>query len=370
MAEEEPTEFPVAGKHTSPGGYDREWFVDGEHKRFQVLCCVVCDEVAKLGCRTVMPGDNTVGLALTVRRDSCVHLCCWECITRWTKSQYQDRPPHLRNVSLYNFLTSCPQCRLPLSLPAVKLDMTQLALLEIEMVYCKNKSYGCEWTGLFGLHGAGMLEHLTTDCRCHPVECKYRPRDCPRTNQVAQTLHEEKDCPGRPATCPHCSWTTDEAEKLQSHWEDDCVVPVACPRKCWEWAVGKSRAPIPPHVPLPPAYARPGANKNKRNAFPSLPPGAKKPKVEVLPLLEPTRLFLSPSTATVALQTTPSHPVELLPAYPRNEWRRHDKTCPLLRVSCPYKGIGKGCVFQSLPHEMATHLKVEWEAHAKCIGGS
>lgn len=150
---------------------------------------------------------------------------------------YVLREPYLVGCCGYRFCRTCiepiqnqPRRKCPLcnqqnfsSLPDKQLER----ILNDKLVYCANKSGGCSWNGRL----AELETHLNPPakkggCLLAKVQC-YHCKELVLRSSIR--THAQK-C--KKVTCSHCKTYEDMASKMEKHYGECPMYPVACPNSC------------------------------------------------------------------------------------------------------------------------------------------
>jgi hypothetical protein len=129
-------------------------------------------------------------------------------------------------------LKKCPLCNKSFSsLPDKQLER----ILNEKVVYCANKSDGCDWKGKL----AELEKHL--DPKPSPDKkiaaskdgCQFKRVECCVCKEMfyrfTMTEHAQT-C--RQVTCTYCKTYTDAASKMEQHYSECPMYPVSCPNDC------------------------------------------------------------------------------------------------------------------------------------------
>ena len=140
--------------------------------------------------------------------DKCGHSFCLECSNNLLKETQK-----------------CPFSNLALS-PPFAMNIVVNTVLEKQIVYCRNKSLGCEWQGKLG----ERKTHLNYECLKETISCEYAP-DCKEKDLRENILNHIKTCPYRLVQCEYCDETM-TFENLEYHNKVCPNIPVECSNKC------------------------------------------------------------------------------------------------------------------------------------------
>ena len=140
--------------------------------------------------------------------DKCGHSFCLECSNNLLKETQK-----------------CPFSNLALS-PPFAMNIVVNTVLEKQIVYCRNKSLGCEWQGKLG----ERKTHLNYECLKETISCEYAP-DCKEKDMRENILNHIKTCPYRLVQCEYCDETM-TFENLEYHNKVCPNIPVECSNKC------------------------------------------------------------------------------------------------------------------------------------------
>ena len=140
--------------------------------------------------------------------DKCGHSFCLECSNNLLKETQK-----------------CPFSNLALS-PPFAMNIVVNTVLEKQIVFCRNKSLGCEWQGKLG----DRKTHLNYECLKETISCEYAP-DCKEKDLRENILNHIKTCPYRLVQCEYCDETM-TFENLEYHNKVCPNIPVECSNKC------------------------------------------------------------------------------------------------------------------------------------------
>ena len=140
--------------------------------------------------------------------DKCGHSFCLECSNNLLKETQK-----------------CPFSNLALS-PPFAMNIVVNTVLEKQIVFCRNKSLGCEWQGKLG----ERKTHLNYECLKETISCEYAP-DCKEKDLRENILNHIKTCPYRLVQCEYCDETM-TFENLEYHNKVCPNIPVECSNKC------------------------------------------------------------------------------------------------------------------------------------------
>ena len=140
--------------------------------------------------------------------DKCGHSFCLECSNNLLKETQK-----------------CPFSNLALS-PPFAMNIVVNTVLEKQIVFCRNKSLGCEWQGKLG----DRKTHLNYECLKETISCEYAP-DCKEKDLRENILNHIKICPYRLVQCEYCDETM-TFENLEYHNKVCPNIPVECSNKC------------------------------------------------------------------------------------------------------------------------------------------
>ena len=140
--------------------------------------------------------------------DKCGHSFCLECSNNLLKESQK-----------------CPFSNLPLS-PPFAMNIVVNTVLEKQIVFCRNKSLGCEWQGKLG----DRKTHLNYECLKETINCEFAP-DCKEKDLRENILNHIKICPYRLIQCEYCDETM-TFENLEYHNKICPNIPVECSNKC------------------------------------------------------------------------------------------------------------------------------------------
>lgn len=140
--------------------------------------------------------------------DKCGHSFCLECSNNLLKETQK-----------------CPFSNLALS-PPFAMNIVVNTVLEKQIVFCRNKSLGCEWQGKLG----DRKTHLNYECLKETISCEYAP-DCKEKDLRENILNHIKTCPYRLVQCEYCDETM-TFENLEYHNKICPNIPVECSNKC------------------------------------------------------------------------------------------------------------------------------------------
>ena len=140
--------------------------------------------------------------------DKCGHSFCLECSNNLLKETQK-----------------CPFSNLALS-PPFAMNIVVNTVLEKQIVFCRNKSLGCEWQGKLG----ERKTHLNYECLKETISCEYAP-DCKEKDLRENILNHIKICPYRLVQCEYCDETM-TFENLEYHNKVCPNIPVECSNKC------------------------------------------------------------------------------------------------------------------------------------------
>ena len=349
-----PVEFPKDGHLVEDGGYDKEWFVDIEEPRFEAaLLCCICQNVAKMPCRARNDEDHSMTRVMIEHEERCTHVMCWPCLGKYESTF---RSEDARDVPTE--VVKCPECKRPIEMAGLQHDVTCDRTTAVERVVCKYARGNCKWTGIFGMHGKNMDKHLSTECKAHPVACRFSSL-CPPQSPYLQMMHEQDDCPRRPIVCPHCPWSSSEASRLEPHWALECEGTFACPHGCWayaqtKWQEGRRLKSPPPKPRLMVVSKKKGQQRvqQQRPQSPQPPPSL------------PSSLWVHPLTCDVSDSNAPKH-VQLAPQYTHRAWVAHLTICPCIPTPCAFVKIG--CDHVSPRYQAPSHIETQGLLHETLI---
>ena len=140
--------------------------------------------------------------------DKCGHSFCLECSNNLLKETQK-----------------CPFSNLALS-PPFAMNIVVNTVLEKQIVFCRNKSLGCEWQGKLG----DRKTHLNYECLKETISCEYAP-DCKEKDLRENILNHITTCPYRLVQCEYCDETM-TFENLEYHNKVCPNIPVECSNKC------------------------------------------------------------------------------------------------------------------------------------------
>ena len=140
--------------------------------------------------------------------DKCGHSFCLECSNNLLKETQK-----------------CTFSNLALS-PPFAMNIVVNTVLEKQIVFCRNKSLGCEWQGKLG----DRKTHLNYECLKETISCEYAP-DCKEKDLRENILNHIKICPYRLVQCEYCDETM-TFENLEYHNKVCPNIPVECSNKC------------------------------------------------------------------------------------------------------------------------------------------
>ena len=140
--------------------------------------------------------------------DKCGHSFCLEC-----------------SQNLLKLSQKCPFSNLPIQ-PPLPMNIVVNTVLEKQIVYCRNKSKGCEWIGKLG----DRKNHLHHECMKEVISCEYVP-DCQVRDLREKIIEHVKVCPYRLVQCEYCDETM-TFENLEYHNKICPNIPVDCSNKC------------------------------------------------------------------------------------------------------------------------------------------
>ena len=138
----------------------------------------------------------------------------------------------------------CPLCKKDFStLPDKQLER----ILNDKLVYCGNKSDGCNWKGrLVELEkhlnpepSPGKKATLKDGCQFMKVRCYF----CKEMFYRSVIKDHSQKC--KQVTCTHCKTHTDLASKMEQHYSICPMYPVTCPNDCGAKPFRKN---LPKHI--------------------------------------------------------------------------------------------------------------------------
>lgn len=202
---------------TRNGGHSFE-FIQKEPP--QGLICLICRLVAR------KPHQATC----------CGKLFCESCLERWTHSK-----------------TTCPHCQQELTCKHFRDTRAEQEIGDL-VVYCPNKSHGCDWTGElrqamghlrgcpYGAHGALLecsnncgTELSEEEVEKHVLACPLAMVECNQCGERMQRcqLHEHLNecCRERQYQCPRCHVTGGYKHMTTEHLSHCLSLSLPCPNE-------------------------------------------------------------------------------------------------------------------------------------------
>lgn len=168
--------------------------------------------------------QSDCSICLSILRDPFIVHCCGNSFCYLCIKPIVDTPK-----------SQCPLCKgIPKPLAEdkrLKRDLFQ------KKVYCSNKKFGCEWTGLL----ADYDDHLNIDpkppknrlegCSYIPIKCLY----CDNSHSRGEIDDHEETCPQKPYMCEFCNNFTGTKYILSNQHYGVCEKhPVDCSNDCGE----------------------------------------------------------------------------------------------------------------------------------------